>query len=332
MMNTVSRSPLRFAASPPAITVASIIIILGAQWLIGLRPRDGSAASDRLASTAQWTTWVFLAGFSVALFVVLFGLGVGLVLRPAPRWGLAETPRRRRYWYLAFAAAFVGALCYVMLLAKPYPAVTHIPVRHMVLRTRSVIVSGYIAMMPWVALVWLAHRECATIKQHLANLPAEGMAAEQPTTEPLQTAVDQLQRLWRLINACVGAAAAVVVVAIVTAGALRTTYLAFAPASKDDYPASVVLLFGGLYGTLLIAIGVPLAASWRARARDVLEHAYPLRLDTRRDERWAADRAQLEHLLHLDTGLIRSPLTALSVLTPLITSLLAVLVPGIAKP
>ena len=28
--------------------------------------------------------WVVLAGFSVALFVVLSGLGAGLVVRPAP--------------------------------------------------------------------------------------------------------------------------------------------------------------------------------------------------------------------------------------------------------
>jgi hypothetical protein len=55
-------------------------------------------------------------------------------------------------------------------------------------------------------------------------------------------------------------------------------------------------------------------------------------LGNQRDERWAADRAQMEHLLHLNIGLVRSPLTALTVFTPLITSLLAVLVPGIAKP
>jgi hypothetical protein len=47
-----------------------------------------------------------------------------------------------------------------------------------------------------------------------------------------------------------------------------------------------------------------------ARARDVVEHAYPLWLGNQRDERWAADRAQMEHLLHLNIGLVRSPLTA----------------------
>jgi hypothetical protein len=83
---------------------------------------------------------------------------------------------------------------------------------------------------------------------------------------------------------------------------------------------------------LLIAIGLPLAASWRTRARDLVEHAYPLRLDGHRDERCAEDRARLEHLLHLDVSLIRSPLTALTLFTPLITSLLAALVPDIAKP
>ncbi len=175
-------------------------------------------------------------------------------------------------------------------------------------------------------------QECAVLKQHLYNPPTDGVTAERPTAEILQSIVDRLQQLSRLITACVAAAAAVVVAAIMTAGALRVAFLAFAPAHTDSYPASVVLLYGGLYAMLLIAIGLPLAASWRARARDTVEHAYPLRLDSHHDERWAEDRARLEHLLHLDVGLIRSPLTALTVFTPLITSLLAVLVPDIAKP
>ncbi len=50
-----------------------------------------------------------------------------------------------------------------MLLAKPYPALTQFPIQHMVLRDRTVVVSGYVAMIPWVALVWLAHQECVSI-------------------------------------------------------------------------------------------------------------------------------------------------------------------------
>ncbi len=87
------RIPLRFAKSPPAITIGTIMLILGAQRLVALGSFDGSPASARFVNTVEWVTWVFLAGFSVAVFVVLFGFGIDLVLRPAPQWGLAALPK-----------------------------------------------------------------------------------------------------------------------------------------------------------------------------------------------------------------------------------------------
>jgi hypothetical protein len=71
----------RWVTSPPAVTIASIALVVGAQWLIGLRPGTGTAASTDLAESAEWRTWVFLAGFSVALFAVLVVAGVRLIAR-----------------------------------------------------------------------------------------------------------------------------------------------------------------------------------------------------------------------------------------------------------
>ena len=279
----------------------------------------------------EWVTWVSLAGFALALFVFMFGLGLRIVLRPGLAWGLSETPSRRRYGYLTVAALFAVALCVVIFAAKPYPAVTQLPVQHMVLRSRGVVAAGYVTMIPWIALVWLAHGECAALKRRAEALPAGGMAPGQPAAEVFQAAIDQLRQLWRLLTACVAAAAAVVVVAIVTAGALRAAFLAFAPSREKEYPASVVLLFGAFYAVLLVAVGLPLVISWRARARDLVERVYPWRLGARQGESWPADRAHLEETLHLNVGLLRNPLTILTVFAPVVTSVLALFIPGLSK-
>jgi hypothetical protein len=62
----------------------------------------------------------------------------------------------------------------------------------------------------------------------------------------------------------------------------------------------------------------------------VVERVYPWRLGAGRGETEAADRAHLEAVLHLDVALLRNPLTVLSILAPLVTSLLAVFIPQLA--
>jgi len=133
------------------------------------------------------------------------------------------------------------------------------------------------------------------------------------------------------MTSCVTAAAVTVVVAIATGGALRAAFVAYAPDRAAEFPGSYVLLFGALFAVLQAAIGLPLVVSWRARARDLVERAYPVRLGGQPTDAWVTGRAQLEALLHLDVALLRNPLTALSILAPLVTSVLAVFIPGLAK-
>jgi hypothetical protein len=184
-----------------------------------------------------------------------------------------------------------------------------------------------------LALVWLAHAICDELRTSVASMPAEEVvtAGGAPGTaaggEAIRSTVDQLQRLWRLMTQCVTAAAISVVVAIVTAGALRAAFLSYAPGRADDFPASNVLLYGALFAVLQTAIGLPLVVSWRARARELVERAYPLPIDGQPTEGWLGDRRRMETLLHLNVSLLRNPLAALSVLAPLATSALAVFIP-----
>jgi hypothetical protein len=54
------------------------------------------------------------------------------------------------------------------------------------------------------------------------------------------------------------------------------------------------------------------------------------RADGKPAAEWAEERARLEALLHLDLSILRNPLTALSVLAPLLISALAAFLPQIA--
>ncbi len=327
--------------SPPTLTIVSLVLIQGGVWLLGYGADDGSAASARFVASLEWVTWATLAGFSTATFAVMLVLGLGAVIRPPTSWGLTETPKRRRYGYLVVASVFVlGLAAFILIGSKPAPAVASLPVQHIIWRTRGVVLAGYVAVIPWLALVWLAHAACAQLEATTRGLPQGGLPTadvsvrsgqEREVVDAFQRTVDQLRRLWRLMTYCVTAAAITVVVAIVTAGALRAAFLAYAPDRAAEFPGSEVLLFGALFAALQAAIGLPLVISWRARARDLVERAYPFRLGGPSTDAWITERARLEALLHLDVTLLRNPLAALSILAPLVTSVLAVFIPGLSK-
>jgi hypothetical protein len=91
-----------------------------------------------------------------------------------------------------------------------------------------------------------------------------------------------------------------------------------------------VLLYGAFFAVLLSAISIPLVTSWRSKARRLVEQTYPISSPTDVTEDVTNNRNRLDTVLHLDVGLIRNPLTALSVFTPLITAVLAAFIPELA--
>lgn len=130
--------------------------------------------------------------------------------------------------------------------------------------------------------------------------------------------------------------------AIILTGALRIAWLAqvesWAAEGKTsaqvkdlqaDFPASDVLVYGAFYAVLLVVIILPLVAAWRASAQEHVDSQYPL--GDKVDKDWEEGRARVEKALHLDVGLIRNPLTALAVLTPLATAALATYLPQLGE-
>ena len=308
---------------PPLATVATVGILIAASWLVGIRAPTGTAISKTFVAGAQWMIWRAAAGATVLLSAALFAYAVE-ILRTRKDWGLITSARRLRlYLVLAGIGVFIFWLVF-FIRTRHLPS---LPIRWQHGRTGTVQALALVASIPWLAIVWLAGTECHNLENKILALPVAGLAAN-AVVEPQEYGdiIRQLLDLWRLLIRCVTAFALGVVAAIATTGALRAAFLSVYPARAGQFPAADVLIYGGFFAVVLSVITLPLAASWRARARQMVERTYPLPADGQPTEAWVSARARLEHLLHLDFSLL-AYLTVLSVLAPLITAVLAVLIP-----
>jgi hypothetical protein len=322
---------------PPLRSLVVFVLLFGFAVLLGIADSKGSKVSDEFVDSVQWTVWRSVGSAALVVFMVLMAQAFRVLYDPA-RWGIeASAGRRRRY--LVSAAIGIAVLAVNRLF---YAGVgPDLPVRHLGFRTDVVLLVGLAASIPWLTIVWLANAEC----HDLANaVPKRGShhemsdytaalhdtPGEAGQTEHFRRAVERLLLLWRLLLTCVSAFTIGVVAAVATSGALRGAFVAAHPDRKNEFPPANVLLNGGFFALALSIITVPLALSWRARAQQLVEHACPLPPDGKPSEEWVEEHARLEHLLHLDVSILRNPLTALSVFTPLLISALAAFLPTFA--
>ena len=78
-------------------------------------------------------------------------------------------------------------------------------------------------------------------------------------------------------------------------------------------------------------LAIPCNRPAEDKRRCIVDHAYPLPPDGQPTEEWVASRAWLEVLLHPDVSLLRNPLIALTILSPLLTGVLAAFIPELGK-
>jgi hypothetical protein len=186
------------------------------------------------------------------------------------------------------------------------------PIPGMTLRLNLVVLVGIMSAAPWIALVWLGHR--SPWLQHTPSVP-------------------NLQRAWDLITSCALAFAGFVAIALLPTGALRSLWLATASGSiskdqlAEEFSATDVLLYGAVFGSLSLIVVVPLVFAWRAAARRLVDATYPPTAHI--SEEHDKGRARLESLLNLDIAVVSNPLTVLSVMTPLVTSVVAAFLPEV---
>jgi hypothetical protein len=322
--------------SAPVLALALLGLAAVAFGLLTL----GEGQSE-VAESVEWATWKAAASFAAAIAAVSAGLGISTVRRAcgsavedAPRpAGMAGSDTAARLgeplqlrpvigWktlagYTALALALTAGVFVFLHFAVPIPESRDWP-RSLDIgwRTSGVAFTIGFAAVPWLVLVWLLQRH---------------LTAEAAEASPLSTRA--LRRLWDVLNSIVLAFAVFVVLALVPTGALRVAYFAGPkdPAADKDgpeFPASDVLLYGAFFAVLLSAIALPMVSAWRTAARRRVAHDHPLDTDPLdADAKDGLDRA--EALLHLDVGVLRSPITALTVFTPLVTAALAAYLPDL---
>lgn len=316
----------RILGLAPVVSLGVIVLLAVTFSLLNINADTGSAESDRFVASLEWTAWRLIAATAVVAFVIVLIAGIRVVHDRAD-WGV-DAPRAWAIGYVAIAA--VLALAVIATVVITGGANPILPVRDLNLRTRTVLCAGLASAVPWLALAWLCRDSCRPPDRR-------PWGSGQPLT------YQQLTDLWRLMVACVGAFAIAVVGALLTAGGLRNAFLgahppcgdAFTPLDQrpegkvcgEDFPAVAVLLYGAVFALLLLAIALPLVAAWRQRALEWVNARSEISADGVPAAESIEQAQVLREQLHLNTSLLRNPLTLFSIFTPLVTSTIAAFLP-----
>jgi hypothetical protein len=267
---------------------------------------------ENLGMNNEWAAYKAIAALSLALGVALFVAGVSVAFRSSKSQDIS-TSGSTVLTYCLIAAIVCGCLAALFVTQNDMVAGRTWPISGIDVKFNMVTVIITMCTAPWIALTWVAHK-----------------LVRETTTHTVKT----LFTIWQLLLQCAEAYTLFIVMQLVSAGALRRVWLAQSPVDGDqrerlvaDFPSSDVLLYGALGAVLGLLLFVPLVVGWRVAAARCVDTHYDLRRAEPPEAEWVGGRERLHKLLHLNEGILRSPLLLLSVLTPLITSVLAVFLP-----
>jgi hypothetical protein len=310
-----------FRALPaPIYGLGSLALLFAIILALGWGAALGTDVSRAYVDGVGWLTWRTTAALAISAFLLLFGKGVRFLVYRR-EYELPASRKRVRTYSVVAALAIATTIGVSAFGTEPWRL--QMPVSHIAWRTRAVLYIGLSSAVPWFVLTWLCHDRCRPQEQRPWN------SADKLT-------FDQLERLWDVLVYCLRAFAIGVTSAMLTAGALRFAFLEAQPQCDpgykgqtpcaEDFPAVDVLLFGAAFAIAGVAVALPLIVSWRGQAASWVEQQAgpPPEPPT---EDWLADRDRLAAMLHLNTPILREPLALLSILTPLVTSLLAAFLP-----
>jgi hypothetical protein len=129
-----------------------------------------------------------------------------------------------------------------------------------------------------------------------------------------------LQRFITLLGAMVA-------LATLAKGALRQAFLATG-GHPAEFPPEYVLLQGAYFTGLLALVYIPTHTMLAAVGSDLVDSIYSITasdLDWENLSRWQANRKSLEELLQLQTGAVHNLQASVSILAPVATSVMSVL-------
>ena len=156
------------------------------------------------------------------------------------------------------------------------------------------------------------------------------MPAKRPAGRPaisVQEKIEVLLDLRAYLQRFITLLGAMVTLAALAKGALRQAILATG-GNASEFPPEYVLLQGAYFTGLLALVYIPTYSILAAVGADLVDSVYPVTapdLDWDNLSEWQANRKSLEELLQLRSGAIHNLRASVSILAPVATSVVSVL-------
>lgn len=274
----------------------------------------GNAAPVELASTPQHRLWVFLICAQTGIWLALAAPLLASLLRAETRARLLT----RDVW--PKAAALGLFLLWLFLFSElhkaPFANLGELHRHHSDKLNFFNVVGGLVAVLAIVGL-WTTQ---AALKEEERREDAGGVSERVGAFLALRSGLE----LYLL------AAGVIIGAATLATGALRQAVIAVCPAAKEQFMVQDVLGYGLAFSFLLALVYAP-AHAQLVRTRSALhDRLVGLPLEKPKVEEkfwsdWNAERKAVSELLHANAGLFASLAGAVSILTPLLGSLVSLL-------
>jgi hypothetical protein len=310
--------------SPASKTIGTVVlatvILLGLRWFV-----RHNATNPRFADAM--TVWLALATAMLTIWLALLWRGIATI-RALPRpW------RRGRAWWGRNLVAYVLlALAAVFLLTQLQGTnVLPVPIHGWRSLIAALAVVGLAAAAPWVLLIWLAHEQALRLRRLTEQIQPANVSDEWSTShldgQAIATAVTNALDVWKVFHACVLALAALLSMTALLNSALRLALIDAAIVRPEDFPPAAVLAYGLIAAVLLAVALLPLLLTYRSEATRLVEYATGAPVTGVPSQSWLDARTRLQVRLNVEANLLRQVSTAFSLLAPLVTAALAVVVP-----
>ncbi|RHA39795.1 hypothetical protein [Cellulomonas rhizosphaerae] len=190
---------------------------------------------------------------------------------------------------------------------------------------------GWLTAAPWTLLVWHARDKHAGVARAVDDVgpprwDATGSSVD-VDADAVRAATGTLRTAWGTIEASALAFAVVLSTVVLNTGTLRLAALGSGAATDAEAPAVFVLAYGAFFAAVAAALIAPLAVPWRNEAVRLVDRALGEPTTGVPTAEYVATRERFLGHLGLRTGVLRSPITALSVLAPFATAFVTAVVP-----
>jgi hypothetical protein len=311
--------PLRGA--PAALWSASEIALNWAGFFVGLVVMTGDYIVARGSITPE--NWAFLESPKVMVWIFFVAAQFAFwasIIEPLWRfrarirldYGLRQTHAIRVK--LAAAIVFFAVPGFFLVYVVPDSNIAHHDPKMGIVNLFAVIVA-----LIAVGGIWYVR---AALEAMLAGNASAGRRVD-TVQERIEVVVDLRNHLQRFIMLL----GAMVALATLAKGALRQAILATG-GNAAGFPPEYVLLQGAYFTGLLALVYIPTYTLLSAVGADIVESVYPVTapdLDWADLSKWQSNRKSLEELLHLQAGAVHNLRASVSILAPVATSVMAVL-------